>query len=163
MFTRLEAEAVGILILVAIACLWIGFHDAGVKREALAPVLQAEQAASAAASIKAAQVTAEQNGNLREANSQNLARAMDARAAAADLERMRNDAVRTVAAARAAASAAGGAAGGNAPAGMVSAELYAWAVGARVDAEFDAATLAGLVDGLFTSGGLCARDYDSAR
>jgi hypothetical protein len=164
--SRLELEACGLALLLAAALVWLGVHDAGVKREALAPVAAAAQAASAAAAVKAAQVDATQKGNLREAQDQIQAQAVQLdglRAAVADADRLRDAAIRRAAAARAAAAAASGAAGVGADPGMVSADLYAGALTARAEAESDAASAVAAVDGLRTSGGLCTRDYDALR
>lgn len=166
---RWEVELVGSLILVACALLWLGFHDAGIKREATAPVIAsiqaAEAAASAAATVKAAQVAADQKDALREANSQNASRQADVRALAADTQRMHDDTVRARAALASASASAGSASGiGEAP-GMVSTELYIRALEARAGAESDAALMASAVDalGVLGSGRVCTRDYDALR
>jgi len=167
-FSRLELEAIGALLILAAALIWLGVHDASVKRAATAPILaeihaaQADAAASAA--VDAARVAAEQKGNLREAQNQNLARAADVRDladAVAVARRMRDDAIRPSPAASDPGSSGAGASGSDTRAGMVSWELYASALGARAEAESDAADLAGYLGGLRASGELCARDYDA--
>ena len=169
-FTRLQAEIVGVLLLIAIACLGVGFwlheHDAGVKAAATAPILAAADAASAAQAAKAAKTDADQAANLHEANAQNAARAVDARdlaGAVAVADRMRDDQLRRIAAAQASRPAGGGDAGRNAPADVVPRELYAGALTARAEAESDAADLAGTVGSLLVSGALCVRDYRAAQ
>lgn len=165
--SRLEIDAIGAAILLAILLLWLGFHDAKVRSEAVAPVIAsvqaAEQAASAAQAIKAAKTDAEQAQNLHEATAQNAARAADARDLAADVRRMRDDAVRSVAAAPSTRPASAGQAGVDAGADVVPRELYARALAARASAESDAADLAAYAGGLLTSGQLCVSDYGSAQ
>lgn len=168
--SRLEVEIVGVLIIVAAVLMWLGFHDAAIKREATAPVLAqihaAEEAASAAQAVQAAKTDAEQAEALHEANAQNAARTVDARSlatAVAGADRLRDDAIRRAAAANHPATAEGGAAGVGSDPGMVPWELYAGALSARAEAERDAAGLAVPIDALGASGsgGLCARDYDA--
>lgn len=165
-FTRLEAEIVGLILLIAMGCLWLGFHDAGVKREAIAPVIAAAQAASAAAAVKAAQVDATQQGNLNAAHDQIQAQQVKIAGlagAVADARRLRDDAVRRAAAAQGARTSAGSPAGGDAAADVVPWRLYTSALGARAEAESDAADLATALAGRSVSGQLCARDYDALR
>ena len=164
--SRLEIEACGLAIIVAAALIWLGIHDAGVKREALAPVQAAVAAASAAQAASAVRTAALQEGNLRVAHEEVAAQAAqiaDLRGAVADAYRLRDAAIRRAAAAKAAGSAAGGAAGGDAAPDMVPWGLYASALDAHAGAESDAADLAAVVAGLRTSGGLCARDYDALK
>ena len=166
--SRLEFEIVGVLIIVAAVLMWLGFHDAAIKREATAPILSqvqaAADAASAAATAKAARVIADQAGNLTDAQSTIAAQAADlqsARGAVADAYRLRDDALRRATAATHAAASAPGAPGINPGTDMVSWGVFAAALGARAEAESDAADLAKYADGLRASGNLCARDYDS--
>lgn len=164
--TRLELEGCALLLLIAAALVWLGIHDAGVKREALAPVVAATQAASAAAAVKAARTAAAQEGNLREAHDQIAAQAVQLdglRVAIADAYRLRDAAVHRAAAAEAAASAAGGTPGGGEGTDVVQGRLLASALDARAAAESDAADLASYAASLRTSGQLCARDYDALR
>ena len=166
--SRLEIEIVGVLIIVAAVLMWLGFHDAAIKREATAPVLAqihaAEEAASAAQAVQAAKTDAEQAEALHEANAQNAARAVDARSlaiAVAGADRLRDDAIRPSAVARAPGSAEGGPAGVGDRADMVPRAMLAAALTARAAAEHDAADLAVYADGLRSSGQLCSRDYDA--
>ena len=168
--SRLEIEGAGLLVLLASFLIWLGFHDAAVKREAVAPILANVQAvadaASAAATIKAAQVIAGQAGNLSDAKSTIAAQAADlasARSAVAVAYRLRDDALRRAAAASHPGSAPGGQTGGDTGTDLVSWGLYASALGARAEAESDAADLAGYSSGLRVSGGLCVRDYRSLK
>jgi len=165
--SRLELEALGLALLVAAVLAWLGFHDAGVKREALAPVQAAVAAASAAQAASAARTSALQEGNLRDAHEQIATQAVqlaDLRGAVADAYRLRDAAVRRAAAAASAAAAGGGQAGGDAAAEVVRwQKLYAGALGARAEAESDAADLAATVTGLRTSGQLCVRDYEALK
>lgn len=169
-FTRIEAEIVGVLLLVAFACLGAGFwlhqHDDGVARAATAPILAAADAASAAQATKAANTDAQQAENLHEFTIQNAAHATDARdlaAAVADAGRMRDDAIRRGAAASPARSAGGSDPASDPTAGLVPWGMYAGALSARAEAESDAADLAGVVRGLLGSGALCVSDYRAAQ
>lgn len=166
--SRLEFEIVGVLIIVAAVLMWLGFHDAAVKREATAPIIAsiqaAEQAASAAQAIQEATTDATQAANLHEATTQNAARAVDARdlaGAVAGADRLRDDAIRRSATANHPAAAQGSPAGVSPGADLVPWELYAGALTARAEAERDAADLAGTAGPLRTSGGLCSGDYDA--
>jgi hypothetical protein len=165
--SRLEIEACGLLLLVAAVLIWLGIHDAGVKREALAPVQAAVAAASAAQAASAARTVALQEGNLHVAHEEVAAQAVqiaDLRGAVADAYRLRDAAVRRAADAASTAAASGGAARGDAAPDVVQWQrLYASALGARAEAESDAADLAATVAGLRTSGALCARDYDALK
>lgn len=166
--SRWEFEAIGVLILIAAALMWLGFHDAAVKREATAPIIAsvkaAADAASAAQAIQDTKTNAEQAGNLHEAIAQNAAHAVDVRdlaGAVAAAGRLRDDAIRRSAAASHPAAAEGGQAGVDARSDLVPWELYAGALTARAAAESDAADLAGSSGALRRSGGLCASDYDA--
>lgn len=168
--TRLEAEIVGVLILVAAALMWLGFHDAKIAdnaRQVITSQVSAAAAAGAASqAARDAQTITEQAGNLHVAQQQvqaTAAQVADLHAAVAGAYRLRDDAVRRAAAASNPGSAPGGAPGGDGGTDMVSWGLYASALGARADAESDAADLAAYAAGLRTSGGLCVSDYFSAR
>ena len=168
--SRLEIEGAALLVLLASFLIWLGLHDAAIKREAVEPVLAqvqaAADAASAAANIKAAQVIAGQAGNLSDAKSTIAAQAVDlqaARSAVAVAYRLRDDALRRAAAASNPGSSPGSQAGGDAGADLVSWGLYASALGARAEAESDAADLAAYSSGLRVSGGLCVADYAALR
>lgn len=161
---RWEAEIIGVLIILAAVLMWLGFHDASIKRATLAPVVAAAQAASEAQAVQAAKTDAEQADNLHEATVQNAARAVDAHdlaTAVAVADRMRDDAIRRSAAASHPAAAEGSPAGVCTRPDMVPWELYAGALGARAEAEHDAADLAGTSPALRVSGGLCAADYQA--
>ena len=165
--TRLEAELAGVLIIIAAALMWLGFHDAAIKRAAIAPVIakvqEAEQAASVAATIKAAQVTAEQQGNLHEATAQNAARVAVARDLAAVVRGLHDDAIRPVSSARdSGASGGGGGLGVPAP-DVVPGPLYRAALGALADTASDAQDLAGYAECLRIGGTLCQRDYEALK
>jgi hypothetical protein len=169
-FTRLQAEIVGVLLLIAIACLGVGFwlheHDARVKATATAPILAAADAASAAQAAKAAKTDADQAANLHEVNAQNAARAVDARdlaGAVAVADRMRDDQLRRIAAAQASRPASAGDTGIGNGADMVPRSMLAAALDARAAAEHDASDLAVYADGLRASGQLCVSDYRSAQ
>lgn len=164
LLARWEAEIVGVLIIVAAALMWLGFHDASIKRATLAPVAAAAEAASAAQAIQKAQTDAAQAAALHEATAQNAARAVDAHdlaAAVAGADKLRDDAIRRSASASHPAAAQGGPAGSDARAGMVPESMLAAALSARADAESDAASLAAYADGLRTSGELCRADYSA--
>lgn len=159
---------VGILIILAAALMWLGFHDAKIADDArlaiTAKVAAAAEAGAASQAIQDATTLAEQRGNLRDAQEQVQATAVqvaDLRSAVAGAYRLRDDAIRRSAAAGHPASSASGAAGGDTGADLVSWGLSASALGARADAESDAADLAGYVAGLRTSGSLCSRDYQA--
>ena len=161
---------VGVLIIVAAALMWLGFHDAKIAddaRQVINTKVAAAAAAGAASQAAAdAKTVAEQAGNLNVAHEQvqaTAAEVVDLRAAVAGAYRLRDDAIRRAAAASHSGSAPGGQAGGDTGADLVPWGLYASAVGARADAESDAADLAAYVAGLRTSGGLCVRDYVSAQ
>lgn len=168
--TRLQIEVVGVLIIVAAALMWFGFHDAKVaddaRRVITSQVAAAQAAGAASQAIQDATTLAEQKGNLHVAQEQvqaTVAQVADLRAAVAGAYRLRDDAVRRAAAASHPGASGGGAAGGDTGADLVSWQLYAGAVGARAEAESDAADLAASRAGLLTSGGLCALDYDAVR
>lgn len=164
--SRAELEIVGVLIIIAAVLMWLGFHDASIKAEALAPVVAVQKAQLADQKTQEAQTDAAQADALHETIQQNAAHAADARdlaAAVAGADRLRDDAIRRSTAARNPSAAQGSPAGvGDAP-GMVPIELYLGALSARAEAERDAAGLAIPVDALGAagSGGLCARDYDA--
>jgi len=166
--TRLGWEVIGALIILAAALMWLGFHDAKIADDARQVITSKVAAAAAAgAASQAAQdatTLAEQKGNLHVAQEQvqaTAAQVADLRSAVAGAYRLRDDAIRRAAAARDPGAPASGQADSDTGAGLVSWQLYASALGARADAESDAADLAGYVAGLRTSGGLCASDYDA--
>ena len=166
--TRLGWEVIGALIILAAALMWLGFHDAKIADDArqviTAKVAVAAAAGAASQAAQDATTLAEQKGNLRVAQEQvqaTAAQVADLHSAVAGAYRLRDDAIRRAAAASHPGAAGSSPAGGDTGAGMVSWELYAGALGARADAESDAADLAGYVAGLRTSGGLCASDYDA--
>lgn len=166
--TRLGWEVIGILILVAAGLMWLGFHDAKIADDARQVITSKVAAAAAAgAASQAAQdatTLAEQKGNLHVAQEQvqaTAAQVADLRSAVAGAYRLRDDAVRRAAAAGHPGIAGSGQAGGDTGTDMVSWGLYASALGARAEAESDAADLATSRAGLLTSGGLCASDYDA--
>lgn len=166
--TRLQVEVVGILIILAAGLMWLGFHDAKIADDArlaiTAKVAAASASAAAAQAVQDATTLAEQKGNLNVAQEQaqaTAAQVVDLRAAVAGAYRLRDDAIRRAASASHPAASGPGATGGDPGADMVPWFMYASALGARADAESDAADLAGYAAGLRTSGGLCAVDYDS--
>lgn len=166
--TRLEAEIVGVLIILAAALMWLGFHDAKIAdnaRQVITSQVSAAAAAGAASqAARDAQTITEQAGNLHVAQQQvqaTAAQVADLHAAVAGAYRLRDDAVRRAAAASHPGASGGSTAGGDTGTDVVSWELYAGALGARADAESDASDLAAYVAGLRTSGGLCAADYDA--
>lgn len=166
--TRLGWEVIGILILLAASLMWFGFHDAKVADDArqviTAKVAAAAAAGAASQAAQDATTLSEQKGNLRVAQEQvqaTAAQVADLHSAVAVAYRMRDDAVRRAAAEGHPGVAGSSPAGGDPGAGMVPWGLYAGALGARADAESDAADLAGFVAGLRTSGGLCSGDYDA--
>lgn len=166
--SRLQIEVVGVLIIVAAALMWLGFHDAKIADDArlaiTAKVAAAQAAGAASQAIQDATTLAEQKGNLHVAQEQvqaTVAQVADLRAAVAGAYRLRDDAIRRAAAASHSAATGGGPAGGDTGTDVVSWELYAGALGARADAESDASDLAAYVAGLRTSGGLCASDYEA--
>lgn len=163
-FTRLEAEIIGGLILAAILCLWLGFHDAKVARVATAPILAAVDAASAAQTAQAKITDAEQAANLHETTAQNAATLVDARAVAATVDGLRDDAVRGRAARQAARPASGGQAGIGDPPDLVHEQrLSDGFESAFDDTAADAASLAVVVRKLTAAASLCVRDYAAAQ
>lgn len=166
--TRLGWEVIGVLIILAAGLMWLGFHDAKIADDArqviTAKVAAAAAAGAASQAAQDATTLAEQKGNLHDAQEQvqaTAAQVADLRSAVAGAYRLRDDAVRRAAAAGHPGASAGGAAGGDPGADLVPWQLYASALGARADAESDAADLAAYAAGLRTSGGLCAADYDA--
>lgn len=161
--TRAEAEIVGVLIILAAALMWLGFHDAAIKNAATAPVLAeihaAAEAASAAEAIKAVKTDAEQAANLHEANAQNAARAVDSRALAAVVRGLHDDAVRPGAAAQSASASSGGSGISLSAPDVVPGVLYRATAAALADTASDAQDLAEYADCLRTSGQLCELDY----
>lgn len=163
----LEAKAIALALLVAAVMLWFGAHDARIKRDAVAPVVAqvkaAEDAASAAATIKAARVDATQEGNLHEAIAMDAARVATARALADDVQRMRDDAVRPRPARQSPGASAPGDSASMPGADMVPGSLFRSALAARAEAESDAADLAAYAECLRTGGQLCATNYEALK
>jgi len=164
--TRLEMEGLGALLIIAAMLLWLGIHDASVKREALAPVIAATQAASAAQAAQAASEAATQQGNLHDAQDQIQAQQREIiglNDAVRGAYRLRDIALRRAAAAQGAGSAASSPTGCSAGASMVPWSVYESALDARAAAESDAADLAAYAAGLRISGQLCVRDYEALK
>jgi hypothetical protein len=163
-FTRVEAEIVGVLIILAALLMWLGFHDAKVAHTATAPILAAVDAASAAQTAQAKLTDAEQAEALHETTVQNTATLVDARAIAATVDGLRDDAVRGRAARQATRPAEGSQAGiGDAPDLVHEQRLSDGFESAFDDTAEDAASLALAVRQLTTSGGLCRDDYSAAQ
>ena len=162
-FTRLEAEIVGVLIILAALLMWLGFHDAKVARSATAPILAAVSAASAAQAAQAKLTDAEQAANLHETTVQNAATIVDARALGATVVGVRDDAIRGRAAREAARSASGSQAGIGDAADLVPERLLDGAESAFADTASDASDLAVVVRQLTTAGQLCVRDYSAVQ
>ncbi len=165
--SRLEAEILGALALVAAFVLWLGFHDHEVKEAATAPIIAQVQAvaeaASAAQAASAAATAASQSAALKEAHEQ----ATIAQARADDLagvvRRMRDDTLRRHPAAPDPTASAGGDAGVSPRSDLVWRRLLESAYAEADDSASDAADLAGTVAALRVSGGLCRKDYESLR
>lgn len=166
--TRLGWEVIGVLIIVAAALMWLGFHDAKIADDArqviTAKVAAATAAAAASQAAQDATMLAEQKGNLHDAQQQvqaTAAQVADLRSAIAGAYRLRDDSIRRAAAAGHPQATASGAAGGDTGTGMVQGGLLGAALDARAEAESDAADLAAYAAGLRISGGLCSSDYDA--
>lgn len=166
--TRLQIEVVGVLIIVAAALMWLGFHDAKIADDArqviTAKVAAAAAAGAASQAAQDATTLAEQKGNLHDAQEQVQATAVqvaDLRSAVAGAYRLRDDAVRRAAAAGHPGASAPGAAGGDTGTDMVQGGLLGSILDARAAAESDAADLASYAAGLRTSGQLCSKNYDA--
>lgn len=166
--SRLEAELIGFFIVLAAGLMWLGFHDAAIKREATAPIIAQVQAvsdaASAAEAIHEVKVDAKQQVNLDAAQATIQAQQStihDLHGAVADAFSLRDDALRRAAAASHQAASAPGQAGGDAGTWMVPGQLWISALGAHAEAESDAADLAGYVAGLRVSGSLCVADHEA--
>jgi len=163
---RWEIELIGVLIILAAALMWLGFHDAAIKTAATQAVTQAVQAAEAAASAAVAahdaKVAANQQGNLNVALAQTAALVPAVRNLTAVVDGLRHDAVRPAPAAIRSAASAPGAPASDRGADMVPGRLLDATAEAFADTAGDAADLAGYARGLLTSGSLCAADHASA-
>lgn len=162
---RWEIELVGVLIIVAAALMWLGFHDAAIKSRATAAVTaqvqKAEAAASAAIAAHDAKVIATQQENLNAALTQTAALEPAVRTLSALVDGLRHDAIRPVAAAGRPAASAPGVAASDPGADLVPGRLLDATAEAFADTAGDAADLAVYARGLRTSGGLCSGDYDA--
>lgn len=162
---RWEIELVGVLIIVAAALIWLGFHDAAIKSQATAAVTAQVQAAEAAASAVIAahdaKVIVTQQGNLNAAITQTAALAPAVRTLSALVDGLRHDAIRPVTVTGRSAASAPGAAASDPGADLVPGRLLDATAAAFADTAGDAADLAAYARGLRTSGSLCVRDYSS--
>ncbi len=165
--TGLEIKGAIVALGLVAFLIWMGFHDASIKSKATAQatvgIQIAQAAASAATAIRDVKVEASQKENLHEATAQNAARVADARALAAVVHGLHDDAIRPVAAARGASAAGGSEAGGDPGAELVPRRLLDGADAALADTASDAADLAVYVRGLRTSGSLCVNDYEALK
>jgi len=164
---RWEIEAFVALALLIAGCLWMSSHDAGIREDAMAaataPIAAAQAAASAVQTAREAMINIDQKEALDAAQAKIQSGADVVAALRADIQRMRNDAIRASASAQHPAAAASSSPGIDAGADMVPRGLYESALAARAGAESDAADLAIYTAGLRVSGNLCAADYGALR